>query len=166
MHKRGSFVPSALLLLAGPALSAQDVRVGVQGALAFPANDLTDVANLGLQLGGHARWDFGRGHGLMARLDVTLYGSKDGASTTSFGGGADYTYHVDHDRRGLYLLAGATLTSYSVSGGGTASRSGLGLDVGAGYDLTRNLGLQLRYTTHSLDGATMSSLNLGATWSF
>ena len=166
MSKLRSFAPAIILVLAGTALGAQDVRVGVQGAFAFPANDLTDVANLGLQLGGHARWDFGRGHGLMARLDVTFYGSKDGASTTSFGGGADYTYHVDHDRRGLYLLAGATLTSYSVSGGGTASRSGLGLDVGAGYDLTRNLGLQLRYTTHSLDGATMSSLNLGATWSF
>ena len=166
MNMLRSVVPAAILVLGGTALSAQEVRVGVQGALAFPANDLTDVANLGLQLGGHARWDFGGGHGLMARADLAFYGSKDGASTTSFGGGADYTYHVDHNRRGLYLLAGATFASYSISGGGTASRSGLGFDVGAGYDLTRNLGLQLRYTTHNLDHATMSSLNLGATWSF
>jgi hypothetical protein len=54
--------------------------------------------------------------------------------------------------------------SYSVSH--NSSHSGLGLDLGAGYDLTRNLGLQVRYITHQMDHGTRSSLNLGCTYTF
>ena len=68
------------------ALSAQDVRFGVQGALSLPTNDLSDNANTGLQLGGHAKWDFRHGHGLMARADLTFYGHTNSISvnTTRF----------------------------------------------------------------------------------
>jgi hypothetical protein len=64
--------PILAILILGTALSlsAQDVRFGVQGALALPDNDLTDNADAGLQLGGHVRWDFGRGHGVMAPGDA------------------------------------------------------------------------------------------------
>ena len=65
-----------LLLSAGLALSAQDTRFGVQGALSFPSHDLADAADTGLQAGGHALWDFGVGRGLMARADLTSYGQN------------------------------------------------------------------------------------------
>jgi len=155
----------AIVLACGTALSAADPAFGFQAALAFPVNDLTTPANQGLQVGGHGRWDFGNGHGLMPRVDVAVYGSKDGFSTTSFGAGADYTYHFDHNRRGVYVLGGLSFMSYSISHGG-GSRSGLGPDLGIGFDTDRHLGFQLRYTTHNLDRATMTSLNLGATYTF
>lgn len=163
-----AILPVMLVLAASPAAlhAADPPALGVQAAVAFPVGDLPDVAKPGILLGGHGRWDFGGGHGLMARADLGLYASKDGASTNSFGAAADYTYHVDHNRRGLYLLAGVSFMNYSISRGSSASRSGFGPDLGIGYDLTRNLGIQARYTTHSLDGATMASLNLGATWTF
>lgn len=52
-----------LIILMGAALSlpAQEIRAGVQGALSFPANNLADNAGSGLQLGGHAQWDFRAG---------------------------------------------------------------------------------------------------------
>jgi len=166
--KMSAFLLATAVMAACPwqAKAAEPV-FGVQGALAFPVNDLTNVANLGLQAGGHGRWDFGGGHGLMARGDVTVFGSKDGASTTSFGVGADYTWHPDRNRRGVYLLGGVSLMSYSISGHGNSdSRTALGLDLGVGYDLDRHVGIQARYTTHNTDHVTLAALNLGVTYSF
>ena len=167
MTRFRSLIPTAILALGCTFLSAEDARFGVQGALSFPTNDLTDTANPGIQVGGHALWDFGRGHGLMARADLGLYGSKDGFSTTSLGGGADYTYHIDRNGRGLYFLGGVTFISFNTSGyGHSSSSNGLGIDVGVGYDLDRHLGFQARYMTHNIDSATLSSLNLGVTYTF
>jgi hypothetical protein len=161
-----ALVPALLLAAASAAGAAEPPAFGLQAAVAFPANDLTDVANLGIQFGGHGRWDFGHGHGLMGRADLTFYGSKDGASTDSIGAGADYTYHFDHNRRGVYLLAGVTFMNYSVSYHGTHSHSGLGPDVGVGYDVDGHLGLQIRLTSHDVDHSNLYSLNLGATYTF
>jgi len=163
----GFFLATALMAACGSLASAAEPVFGVQGALAFPVNDLTNVANLGLQAGGHGRWDFGGGHGLMARADVTVFGSKDGASTTSFGAGADYTWHPDRNRRGVYLLGGVSLMSYGISfHGHSDSKNGLGLDLGVGYDFDRHMGIQARYTTHNIDHATLATLNLGVTYAF
>lgn len=154
-------------LMCASVLSAQDVRGGVQAALAIPQADLSDVANMGLQVGGHARWAFGGGHGLMARGDFASYGKKDGVTTTALTFAADYTYHLDRNKQGFYLLAGLSHQSMNYSGWGAhSSDSGIGFDFGAGLDVNRNLGAQLRYTTHNLDRATVASLNLGVTWTF
>lgn len=159
-------LPALLLGAATAAGAAEPPALGVQGALVFPANDLTDGANLGLLLGGHGRWDFGNGHGLMGRADLTFYGSKNDNTIHSIDAGADYTYHVDRNRRGLYLLAGVSFINYDNSHAGTSSQSGLGVDVGLGYDLDRHLGLQLRYITHNIDHGTLSALGLGVTYTF
>lgn len=163
-----AFLASAVLVLSAAAAHAQEPpRFGVQAALSLPANDLTDVANLGFQFGGHGKWDFGHGHGLMGRADVTLYGSKNNFSTTDFGAGADYTYHLDRTQRGVYFLAGVSFLSFSTSGyGHSTSNNGLGIDLGLGYDLDRHVGLQARYTTHSVNGGTFAALNLGVTYTF
>ena len=148
-------------LMAAP-LAAQDVRFGVQGAVSFPTGDLSDVANLGLQLGAHARWNFHEGHGLMARVDLTSYSRNDGYGSSSLGAGADYTYHLSRNQRGFYFLAGLSVQDYSRDfPDGTAHDSGLGLDLGAGYDLDRNFGLQARVTSIDAGHATLAALCLG-----
>jgi hypothetical protein len=157
------------ILVMGTALSlsAQEVRFGVQGALSLPANDLADNADAGLQLGGHARWDFGRGHGVMARADATFFGQNDGVTVNDLAIAADYTYHFERRQRGLYVLAGLSEQNYRTSYQGySQNNSGLGFDIGAGYDLDRHVGLQARYTTNSFDFATYSALNLGVTYTF
>ena len=149
------------------ALSAQDVRFGVQGALSLPTNDLADNANGGLQGGGHVRWDFNRGHGLMARADVTLFGKNDGVEVSDLAVAADYTYHFERRQRGMYVLGGLAQHNYHTSyRGSSRNDGGLGLDLGAGYDLNRNLGLQARYTTNNFSDMTYSALNLGVTYTF
>ena len=157
------------ILIVGTALSlsAQDVRFGVQGALAIPSGDLSDNADAGLQLGGHAKWDFTHGHGLMARIDTTFFGQNDGVNVTNLGVAADYTYHFERRQRGLYLLVGLSDQNYHTSFDGySRNDNGLGLDFGAGYDLDRHTGLQARYTSTSISNATDSALNLGVTYTF
>ena len=150
------------MLVAG-SLAAASPELGVQGALAVPTADLSDSAGLGIQGGANARWNFGAGHGIMGRADLTLYSGKNGSTDSSFGLAADYTYHPDHNGRGVYVLAGLSLLSYSA---GHRSDSALGLDLGVGYDVDRHIGYQIRYTTHNINSATLASLNLGVTYAF
>jgi hypothetical protein len=167
MRITSALLPILLTALAGIPLAAQNVRFGVQGALALPVGDLGDSANLGLQLGGHARWDFGQGHGLLGRADLNLYGSRNNFSSSSLGLGADYTYHLERTLHGLYFLAGLSLQDYHMDHSDHSfNDSGLGIDLGAGYELNRNLGLQVRYTSHSFNHSTLSALNLGVTYTF
>ena len=158
-----------LILILGSALSltAQEARVGVQGALSIPANNLADNAGSGLQLGGHAQWDFRGGHGLVARADLTFFGQSNNTSVNDLALGVDYTYHFEHRQRGVYLLAGLSQQNYHTSfPGQSRNDGGLGIDLGAGYDLDSHLGLQARYTTNSFSDITYAALNLGVSYTF
>jgi len=158
----------AILIIAGALpLPAAEPHFGVQGGLSVPVNDLSSNAYIGVQAGAHGRWDFEHGHGLMVRGDMTLYAQNGGTSVTDLAVAADYTYHLERRLNGLYLLAGLSQDSYHTSYSSySRSDSGLGLDLGAGYDLDHHLGLQARYVTHSYSGLTYSALNLGATYTF
>ena len=153
------------LLVAGTGLAAAAPEWGFQGALAVPTADLSSSAGLGLQGGANGRWDFGGGHGIMGRADLTLYSGKDGANDSSLGVAADYTFHLDRNRRGVYFLGGLSFLTYS-AGHGTGSVNGFGLYLGVGFDQDRHIGYQIRYTTHSINSATLASLNLGVTYTF
>jgi hypothetical protein len=158
---------AVLILGTSLSLAAQEVRFGVQGALSLPANDLSDNADAGLQLGGHARWDLSQGSGLMARVDATFYGENAGVTVDDLALAVDYTYHFQRRQRGLYVLAGLSEQNYHTSFNGySQNNDGLGFDFGAGYDLDRHVGLQARYTTNSFDYGTYSALNLGVTYTF
>ena len=157
------------ILLIGSALSlaAQDIRPGVQGALSFPANDLSDNASVGLQLGGHARMDLRGGNGLIGRVDLTFYGQNNSISVNDLAVAVDYTYHVERRQQGFYVLAGLSQQNFHTSfPGSSRNDNGLGIDLGAGYDLDRHLGLQARYTSNSFTDLTYSALNLGVTYTF
>jgi hypothetical protein len=156
------------ILASGLALSAQsDVRFGVQGAVSLPTNDLSNNAYFGVQLGGHAKVDFHEGHGLMARADMTFYSQNNGVSVTDLALAGDYTFHFDRRQLGTYVLAGLSAQNYRTSFPGHAKNdNGLGLDLGLGYDVDRNLGLLARYTTNSFSGYNYSAFNLGVTYTF
>ena len=167
MAKHTGIASWMILVAAGATLAADPPRFGVQAALAQPMGDLSDTASLGLQAGGHVQWDFGRGHGLVARADLTSYGTNDGYSRTSLGLGAEYTFHPERRPHGFYVLGGLSLMDYHLSfADASRTDSGLGLSLGGGYDANRNLGFQVRYTSHSMDGATLGSLNAGVTYTF
>ena len=156
-----------LVLGSALSLSAQGFRYGVQGALSVPANDLADNGNAGLQAGAHAQWDFRGGHGLMARADLTFYTSNNGTSVNNLAVGADYTYHFERRQLGPYVLAGLSQQNYHTSFSDfSRNDAGLAIDLGAGYDLDRHLGLQARYITNSFSSLTYSSLNLGVVYTF
>jgi hypothetical protein len=157
-----------MVLASAVSLAAQLPRFGVQGAVSLPSQNLSDNAGLGLQLGGHARWNFNRGQALMARADLALYDQNNGANVTGLGLGADYIYHLERRPVGLYLLGGLSSqnfhTSYPAS---SRNDTVLGIDLGAGLDLDRHLGLQARYTTHNLGGGLVyGAFNVGATYTF
>ena len=168
MKLQKMMLPIALALVSGAFLSSAEPQWGVQGGLVFPSGDLSYSAGPGLDAGGHARWNFGEGHGLMARADLTVYGQSNGNSDSSIGVGADYTYHVNRAPRGLYLLGGLSVvaTRWTPWHGQSRSDTNLGLDLGLGYDLNRSLGFQLRSTTHGGSGGNLDALRLGATLSF
>jgi hypothetical protein len=158
-----------LILMTGAAmnLGAEQPRFGVQGGLSVPAGDLSDNANLGIQAGAHAKWDFRQGHGLMPRADLNLFSSNDGVNVTNVALACDYTYHFERRATGFYALAGLNLSNYHTSWRDHSSNdSSLGLDLGAGYDFDRHLGVQGRYTTNSFSGVTYGALNLGVTYTF
>ncbi|MGA2080599.1 MAG: outer membrane beta-barrel protein [Holophaga sp.] len=158
----------AILIIAGAlSLPAADLHFGVQGALSVPVNDLSSNAYVGLQAGAHARWYFEQGHGLMVRGDMTLYAQNGDTSVTDLAVAADYTYHLERRLDGLYVLAGLSQDSYHTSYSySSRNDTGLGVDLGAGYDLDHHLGVQARYVTHSYSGLTYSALNLGVTYTF
>jgi hypothetical protein len=157
------------ILIMGTAvsLSAQDFRLGVQGAVSVPTGDLNDNASMGLQLGGHVRMDLRGGHGLMGRADLTFYGQNNSISVNDLAVAVDYTYHVERRQQGFYVLAGLSQQNFHTSfPGSSRNDNGLGIDLGAGYDLDRHLGLQARYTSNSFTDLTYSALNLGVTYTF
>ena len=161
------------ILILGLPLAAQSARFGVQAAVSVPNGDLNDYANLGLQFGGHGQWNFGNGHGLIGRIDAAFYGQKNDVTVSSLSGGADYTYHFERRPVGLYVLAGLTEARYTQDYSGSSYNSNsLGIDLGVGYDVDRNLGFQVRVTNHTFDNdwnnnsLTMSSVNFGVLYTF
>lgn len=161
------FIPALLTLATGASLFGEQPQWGVQGGLSVPSADLSDSANLGLTGGGNGKWNLGRGHAVIGRADLALYGRKNGNSDSSVAVAGDYTYHLSRNQQGLYFLGGVSVMDYSWSRqDNSRSDTALGLDLGVGYDLDRNVGLQARYTTHSVSGGTLDALNLGVTYTF
>jgi hypothetical protein len=157
------------ILMMGAALSlcAEDVRFGVQGGLTLPAADLSDNASIGIQAGGHAKWNIRDGHGLMPRADLNIFGQSNGTNVTGLSLACDYTYHVDRRPTGFYVLAGLNESTFHTSFRNRSSNdTSLGIDLGAGFDLDRHLGFQGRYTTNSFNSVTYGALNVNVTYTF
>lgn len=153
--RRASLGLSALLLTTG-ALSAQDLRFGLQGTLAQPLSDLGDKGmlddSLGYGLGAHLVIGFAGGHAIVPRLDYTYF-EKSGPTrkVQVLQVGADYNYFLSQQvDRGVYLGAGIGLGMAKFEMNLPTTRdndtpNAVYGSVSAGYMFTRNLGAELRY---------------------
>ena len=160
---------SVTILMMGTALSlcAEDVRFGVQAGLAIPAADLSNNGSLGIEAGGHAKWNIGNGHGLMPQANINIYTANHSVNVTGLSLACDYTYHVEQRPTGFYLLAGLNEATYHTSWSNHSSNdTSLGIDLGLGYDLDRHMGMQARYTSNSFNSVTYGALNVGVTYTF
>src|SRR5512133_1454960 len=148
-----AFCVTAALLASGP-LSAQEIKFGLQGTLAYPTSDLGDRDlldhSLGYGLGAHMVIGFPGGHAIVPRLDYTHF-EKDNRKVQLLQLGADYNYFFSQQvNRGAYLGAGLGfgLAKFEMDLPGRRADdtpNAVHGSVSAGYMFTPNLGAELRY---------------------
>lgn len=161
---------SAALALAAAAchLAAADVHWGATAGLGFPASDLKEGVDSrkGLTLGAQATIPLGHNHAIRPRLDIARFSSPwmtDGTlryqgSVDTVKLGADYIYAFQGASKGPYVFCGL---------GGVANRADVDVEapglprtsfsetvnkayaqVGAGYQINRNWGVEAYHTRH------------------
>jgi opacity protein-like surface antigen len=148
----GGFI--AALVAAAP-LKAQDFRFGVQGSVVNPMGDLSDIGSTGFGAAFLAEMGLTPNMAIRGKVDYLLFGEKSygqGVKNTpsTFAVTADCIYCLETLNHGFFGVVGISSlsTSSEVSGGGssiTVSESGLGFSVGAGYNINRNMGFELKY---------------------
>lgn len=145
------------LILAAPALRADENAIGMQITLARPKGDLKTVfdGNSALGFGMHSLEDRGGGAALVYRFDLTFFKRTE----------ADFEIHmnelrlgVDYDLffsgrvgKGFYGIAafGAGWGKLDLKYPGyrdTQTKPSFSLGAGAGYLFTDNIGLEVKYT--------------------
>jgi opacity protein-like surface antigen len=169
----------AAIAVAGVSLSAQDVRFGIQGQVNIPTGDLKKAVDskLGFGLGGHSTIDFSSGHVLRPRLDYNFYpeakvsGIKNNVSNLSLG--ADYMYFIEgKPSEGFYVTGGLAAVRWNqeVEVLGVKDKintTKLGIAAGAGYQFNPTVGVEVRYTTSSVNkDSDANAIQIGATIRF
>ena len=140
------------LVLAGAALSAQDITGGLYTGLSLPVGDLKDKSDygtnqfFGAHVGGHLDFNLTPHHQVRAQLTYLdlpgtgwggFYDTQNDYKVLQVG--ADWVYHFQNPSQGWYTIAGASINSikddYSGVGfSGSASQSGkIGVRGGGGY---------------------------------
>lgn len=174
MNKMIRLMMSACTVFVG-ALNAQtpgtNSEFGFQLSSSLPENSLADwlAKKYGFGLGIHTRFDLGNGHALSPRLDYTTYSSSRSgpihltpvtntwyADTIALS--IDYNYFINHTvKNTVYILAGIGVISVHLHGpfnGDPNRMTGISLHGGVGYSMTRNLGMEVRYTHAPIDNQT------------
>lgn len=113
-----------LAILCSAVLSAQDLRVGIQGSLWLPQGELKTFVNDAIGFGGgfHVLVDFKKGHALRPRFDGTYFHGRKRSYTATLGTtdllfsgktditdysiGVDYNYYFNREISGFYLTIG------------------------------------------------------------
>ena len=122
----------------------------------------TDAAYYGFGAGAFCRWDPKDNHGFRLRADYLLFGDKEKKSQIQtitdsvniVAIMADYIYSFDSPNKGFFLLAGAgsliTKWEREFKGANTGSesctQSTIGASAGFGYNFTKNIGSEIKYT--------------------
>lgn len=147
------------LALASQALFGQSYQFGAQAGLSIPLGDLSSALDgrTGYVLGGQVGIYYGNGHELRPRLDYMHFSGgwqpEDGdfhrATVTSWVLGADYLFYTEARPMGIYLAMGLGLQRWNVDPekGGSRSKTGLGVTIGAGYRFNRVFALETRFLT-------------------
>jgi len=157
----------AASLLAAQPVSAQEVRYGFQATIAKPEGDLSTAMDgqVGFGLGIHALIDLKGGHAILPRLDYTTYkhssnGLDENVKVLSLG--ADYDYFTGGKANaGFYLLGGlgyaSTKDELTFPGGSAQETKGsLYMNLGAGWDFSPHVGVELRYNHSTISESTGS----------
>lgn len=155
------------------ALSAQDVRFGLQAQVGVPMGDLKDAVDskAGLGLGAHLTWDFKPQMQLRGRVDymafpnVTVDNVDSKVSNFSFG--ADYLYFIEGSK-GVYLTGGLSLNRWEVDlGPFNASTTRTGVALGAGFAFNEHVSAEARFVMSSFNAdADANLLQLGVLYRF
>ncbi|MDR2562108.1 MAG: porin family protein [Holophagales bacterium] len=163
--------------LASPALMAQsEDRIGISGSFTMPMGSLKDVAGPGFSLGASYEMPLFEGFVQRGALEFTVFGTK--SEDLYYFGSVDYSVkafscHYDLNYylgSSLYALGGLSYHSYTVTvkaGGHSASTdpedidTKVGLNIGAGYNVTNNIGLEFKYII-----AADPWVQLSARWRF
>lgn len=157
-------------LAASGAARAADGHFGLQATLAMPQGDLGDKdfldGQMGIGLGASFQIPLSNGQAITPRLDYTTYRkTRDVVSNgltvglenkaTLIALGADYQYFTGGKvNSGFYLLGGLgyvsgkfeiTASAMGLSLGTSATKGTAYLQIGGGYQFTRNMGAELRY---------------------
>ena len=115
---------------------AETPRFGIQGMGVLHTKGTRKGNRSEMQIGAHARWSLGGGHSTQLQLNLTPLEPTVAAY---------YIYHFEERPVGYCNMIG--LTSY-------------GLSFGAGYDFSRDFGLQTLFTTGH------NTLSIGASFTF
>ena len=155
-----------------PLFAHAGIRYGAQLSTVTPTGHLAHhQSKQGISLGGFADYDVRKGHAIVAELNAMRLGSRNDINVSNISLGANYKMQINQ-LKGVYGLVGVdverardrsrTETTETVLVEGateptttTTKKSEhkyankIGYTVGAGYDLNKNLGVQVRYNVHS-----------------
>lgn len=183
---------AATLLVATPRLQAQGTQFGFQLGAADAIGDYKGwtQSNIAPALGIHLAIDLGGGHMLRPRLDYTYFkrsvlegnGGLHFPSTAYYSVDSktevtslmvEYLYHFSRRPEGIYLIAGAGYQHTTFNETGLASRNydGAALSAGAGWQMNRHVGTELRYvhstfSTYGYSSFDASTIQGGITFRF
>jgi opacity protein-like surface antigen len=157
-------------LIAALPLKADDgFRFGGALSIVFPDKLLSDVSKLGLSGSIFGEWGFKNNQALRGKAEYAIFGARiseyhssndyylkrtSSANVTVVM--ADYIYKFSPNDECFYVFGGVgfvngvqKLESKDPWGAGSNSKSGsgLGFSVGVGYNLGRNTGFEISYTT-------------------
>lgn len=168
-----SRVALGILFSASVALTAQDLKYGLQAHVTLPLGDLKDTVDSkpGIGLGAHMTVDFGQGHVLRPRVDfiafpdATVFDVKNKVNNLSLG--ADYLY-VFEGKTGFYVLGGLAVNRWKVDaelpgiGPLTVTTTKLGYALGGGFAFNEQVSAELRYSASQYGLPGHSSQNASA----
>lgn len=168
---------AVLTMLGASTMQAADTTFGFQITASKPQSDLDDFVDGKIGYGGgiHALVDLSNGHGIVPRIDYTVYKESTHNLETKFSAlniGADYNYYISQRTgEGFYLLGGLGYssgkfeTSY-VTLSSSETKGALYIQAGLGMTFTKNVGAELRYqhVNYSFEGETMFAPSVQASF--
>jgi opacity protein-like surface antigen len=148
-------------LVAAAPLKAQDFRYGAQVSVVNPMGDLSDISRTGFGAAFLVEMGLAPNMAIRGKADYLIFGEKTHGqdfktSASLFSVMADCIYSFDTLDHGFFGVVGisslnatAKLSGILEEGEGhstvTNSESGLGFSVGAGYNINRNMGVEVKY---------------------
>jgi opacity protein-like surface antigen len=151
------FALTAAVLVGTCAMAQSPVRFGLEAQAGLAQSDLKTYVDSKpfVGVGVQATYDLPGASLLRGRLDynryfdATIKGVNTKAENLELA--ADFVFYVDGKNQGVYFLVGPSAVRWSLDAQvsslhGTLDTTKLGLNAGIGYQVTRNLGVEARYS--------------------